>query len=305
MLLIAFPAELFNKTYEHNSDEIGAALAWLGIPKLRLGRRAGMALFLIVAAAASAVLAGEEGAAGNPLAQVVAFVVAVPLVMLAYGGPSELYTGLRTGQRGRIRTLPHALVIAIVCGTLSQLLHLEPPYLYGLIAGFAAVAARTPTRADDGRAVLIGAGVLISMALASWSVWDEVHGRAYGDRPNFGWVVLDAILFWVVVLGAESLVFGLAPLRFLDGRRLREWHLLAWLLPQAAVTVFFVSVVLLRGELPSAPTVGAAGILRAVGFFAAFGLASILFWSYFRWDGRPTARYTSPPLLEPDGSASG
>lgn len=289
MILIAFPAELFNRTYEANAAEIGGLLDWITIWRVRFGRRIGVTVFLVVAAALSAILAGNEGAAGNPFAQFLAFVVAVPLVLLAYGGLAELYAGRRSRIPGRFRALPHALLIAFVCGAFSQLLQLEPPYLYGLIAGFATIAARQPTAADDGRAVLLGAGVLIGLAIASWVVWDRIHDRAYDVDPAFGWVVLDAILFWIVVLGAESLVFGLAPLRFLDGERLRSWHQLAWLVPQTVAAIFFVAVVVLRGDV-SRPNVGAAGILRALGFFAIFGLASVLFWSYFRWNGRPTAR---------------
>ena len=287
--LVAFPAELFNKSYEENQVEIGAVAARLGWPTGAFGRAAGLVVFTFLGALLMLALAGTEGAAGNPVAQCVALLVALPLVTFAYALPAELLARRRSGVRGLLRVLPGALLVAVSCTALSRLLRLEPPYLYGLFAGFVAVRSRVLAARHQGRAVLAGTATLFLVGTLAWLAWRPVYPIAHGPGRDWPAVLLDAALFWVVVLAAETLVFALAPVRFLDGALLRRWRLAAWLLPQAGAALAFAYVLVLRGTL-SPPGGGGAAVLRALLFFLAFGAASVAFWGYFQWPGRPSRR---------------
>jgi hypothetical protein len=298
ILLIAFPAELFNKTYEHNKDEIHRALGKIGLRRLEFPRWLGLASLVLIGGALSAILAHDEGPSGNPVAHVIGFVVAVPVVIFAYGMPKEWFTRNRTGAYGFVSILPMALVVAVLCSGLSLLLGLKPPYLYGLFAGFVAMRERRQSPAGEGFGVLLGVLCLMSIGILAWLAWNPVHASAHGPDPTWPAVVADAILFWVFVLGAESLVFALPPARFLDGAKLRDWHTVFWLIPQIAAAGLFVYVFMLRGQLDP-PDGGWAAVVKAFVFFLIFGGLSVLFWSYFKWDNRPTRRWAQAGVPRP------
>lgn len=57
---------------------------------------------------------------------------------------------------------------------------------------------------------------------------------------------LDAVLAAIFLLGVQSVVFGLIPLRFLDGDKLRNWSQLAWVLVYGAGVFFFVHLLVLN-----------------------------------------------------------
>lgn len=298
ILLIAFPAELFNKTYERNEVEIHGAARRLGLPDLKLKPAAGFALFTVFSVSLTLLFAageGAEGRPGNPIAQLVGLAVAIPLVMLVYAVPAELYLRRRSRLVAVLRVLPTALLIAIACGALSALLKLNPPYLYGLFAGFAVAAGVNRDRRErhEGPAVLRGVVSLAALGVAAWLLWTPFHRAAVG--PDAGWsaVILDSVLFWILALSAEALLFALFPLKFLDGARLRGWRFTAWLYPQVAAALFFTLVLIKRGDV-NHPGSDMVAVFRALAFFLIFGTASVLFWGYFRWSKRPTRRYAEP-----------
>ncbi|MEJ3750236.1 FGLLP motif-containing membrane protein [Actinomycetes bacterium KLBMP 9797] len=292
ILLIAYPAEQFNKTYEENESEIHGTLGRLGVPRMKLSPRAGLAAFAIFSTVLTLLLAAGEQDVGNVIAQFVALVVAMPLVMLAYAAPAAYYLRRTSHHRTVLRILPTALAVAVPCAYLSWQLNLEPPYLYGLFAGFAAVAGqhRKVENRHRAGAVLVGAVSLAALGTVAWFVWSPIFEAAHGTHADWLSVVLDATLFWIVVLSAETLVFALAPLRFLDGHRLKVWNFAAWFLPQWGAALFFWYVLVFRGDLDE-PRADLAAMAKALAFFVVFAVASWAFWRYFQWDKRPTREY--------------
>lgn len=303
VLLLAFPAELFNKTYEENEAEIHVLFTRMGLRRHHLPPRLGLVAFVLLGAALTAWLAAGEGSDGNPVAVAAGLLVALPLVTFAFELPMELYSRARSRIAGRLRVLPTALGVGVVCALISRALDLHPAYLYGVFAGFAAARAETLTEEHEGKAVLIGAVVLAVLAGLSWWGWGQLDAEAHG--PHRDWLVIlgSTALFWIFVLGAEGLVFGLIPLDYLDGAALRRWRWRIWLLAQLVAMGFFVYVQILHGETEKVDTLGA--LVRPVVFFAIFGSLSFAFWGYFHWERRPTARFAreaggpdGPPALE-------
>ncbi|SNY65677.1 FGLLP motif-containing membrane protein [Paractinoplanes atraurantiacus] len=311
VILIAFPAEVFNKTFERNKNEIHGVIRALGVrgpgsvPAWLQG-----GLLVVTAALLALAFSGDEGPAtvkipdgglvaqgqslaeqsGNMLAHAVALLVAIPLVMTAYAAPGELY--LRRVRRGKavLRVPMIALGVALTCALASHVLDLKPSYTYGLFAMFVVVRfKRQPTVGQSARAVLWSAGGLAALVGAAYlgyqGSWAPAHTAGAGWLPVLG----NAIAFWVVVLGAETLVFALMPVKFLDGRTVAGWCLSLWTGLQFLAAWFFWMVVKGRAAA-NPPGVDDHQILKALCLFLAFGVASFLFWGYFRWPNRPTAR---------------
>ncbi|MFI7588268.1 FGLLP motif-containing membrane protein [Spongisporangium articulatum] len=300
VVLVAFPAELFNNTVESNAEEIramlGVAAGWLGLRGMaragesvahRVGTRGGQFIgFVVVGTLLTAVLAGNESADGNWPAQIVGLLIAIAVVTLIAELPEEIVTRRVTGVPATLKMVPVAVVVAVVCTLLSRLLGLEPSYLYGLFAGFATLAAREMTPRQEGRAVLASVVAVGVFGVACYFLWGPVHAAAYAGDPTWPEVLLDTVLFWCFALSTEGLVFALVPLSFLDGATLRAWHWAAWFVPQALAAAFFIYLFVLKGS--NAGQLGADAVIRAVAFFAVFGLLSVGVWLYFRWTGRPT-----------------
>ncbi|WP_204298808.1 FGLLP motif-containing membrane protein [Actinoplanes campanulatus] len=316
-ILVAFPSDVFNKTYENRREEIHGAIRALGVKRRNRMPSWLQATLLIVIAVGAALLSGKgEGPAaqppgGNWALNMAAVLIAVPLVMAAYSGPGEIYLW-RIRGRATLYVPPVALAVGVACAVFSQVCELNPTYAYGLFCTFilfrdkkaanrdgtkgaSADTRIEPTEAQRAYGVLwsvAGLSALIALGYIGFSAnWENAHAA------NAGWytVLFDAVAYWVVVLGAESLVFALIPMRFLDGRTVAGWRLLAWMPLQIAAGFFFWYVIQRRGEVNGLRPTGDEW-LRAMGFFLLFGLAAMTFWGYFQWKGRPTAGFSTRPM---------
>jgi hypothetical protein len=320
IMLVAFPADIFNKTYESCRREIHRFLRLNKLGKLfslppwvqgllLAGAAINLGMLLSSDEGPAAVVSG--GAKGNLIAQTLALVVAVPLVMAAYTAPGELY--LRR-LRAAVMSVPiPALLFAVLCGLLSLWLELEPAYTYGLFAMF--IVRRLTTQAAEGRpvaeeppvpeakkahGVLLSALCLAGLIAAGYAGFTANAATAHSGVAGWGPVILDAICYWIVVLGAESLIFALLPIRFLDGRTLAGWSLWLWTLLQFGAGWFFWTVLQLKAQADPGK-LDERAVPKAILFFAIFGVLSLAWWGYFRWPNRPTRRYgdnDAPPLDE-------
>jgi hypothetical protein len=289
ILLLAFPAELFNKTYEENEQEIHVVFTKLGLRRHHLARGLGLVFFILVGTALTAWIALGEGSDGNPVAVAVGLLIAVPLVTFAFELPSELYSRFRSKIPGELRVLPTALGVGLVCALISRLIDLHPAYLYGVFAGFSAGGARMLSEEHEGKAVLVAAIVLAAIAGISWFAWGQLNAQAHGPHRDWFVILVSTAFFWIFILGAEGLVFGLIPLDYLEGHALRRWRRLVWFVAQLAAVAFFVYVQMLHGETEKIDTF--TELIKPFAFFLGFGVVSFAFWGYFHWDRRPTARF--------------
>nr|WP_221377740.1 FGLLP motif-containing membrane protein [Actinoplanes polyasparticus] len=309
IILVAFPADIFNKTYENCREEIHRFLHLRHLSKL-LSVPPWVQGVVLAAAAVSLglLLSSDEGPAGgdkgNIIAQTIALAVAAPLVMAAYATPGELH--LRRFRKA-VMTVPlPALVFAVLCGLLSHGLKLEPGYTFGLFAMFFMLRGQKhPPEANKGRAVLFSALCLAALVAAGYAGFTVISPAAHSGAAGWAAVVFDAICYWLVVLGAESLIFALLPMRFLDGRTLAGWSLWLWTILQFGAGWFFWMVLQLKvhanADKFDADKITGNAELRAVLFFVVFGTLSLAFWGYFQWPGRPTWKpgdSHSPPLSE-------
>jgi hypothetical protein len=322
-LLMIFPAQLFNSTYEENHERIDRQLA-----RLRLRRRTPVAIptqpgpssqgppaaveavpsrgrrlavflgCLVVGTLLGGLLDPSFGANTASYTLLVGLFLAVLLAVLVAAFTGRLFrSATHHGSEWYLRAIPSALVIAALCVLVSRVTHFEPGYLYGVLGG--AVFAAALDRRSEGRAEVAVSVVTLIVALAAWVVFDPVSRAADGSSPAFWLLSTDAFLSALFIGGIEGLLFGLIPLRFLPGYRIRRWSWVAWGVLTAVVLYTFVHVLL----LPEAGYLGrstAASVRLTSALFVAFGVVSALFWLYFRL--RPGVESAAQePAEEPAG----
>ncbi|HVF06447.1 MAG TPA: FGLLP motif-containing membrane protein [Frankiaceae bacterium] len=278
VLLVGFPAELFNSTVHENGDRIRRALARVTgrLPRGRaLPTPVVLTAFTVVAATLTAFADRGAGLDRPTLVALAGLLVAIPVTLLAFEVPVELWCRRGGSTRAALRVLPAALLVAAVLSLASRLAGFEPAYVYGLVAGYAVLAGRTLTSERAGQAVLVGTASLLGVSMLAWAAWlslGEPEGTLAAE-------LTDSALAGVALVGVEGLVFALLPVRFLDGEALWQWGRRRWAVAYGIVAFVFVHLLLAsRTE-----RVDAAAVARMLALFAAFGVGSVAFWAWFRF----------------------
>jgi hypothetical protein len=175
----------------------------------------------------------------------------------------------------------------------SRLTNFAPGYLFGLLGG--AVFATALERRTEGRAEAVSLLAVLGLALLAWVGFGEVVSLANESDPVFGVLVADALLGCLFIGGIEGLLFSLIPLRFLPGYRVRQWGWVPWGLLTLVTVYLFVHVLLVpeSGYLGRSTTATAT---VTIVLFVAFGVASCLFWAWFRFRPDPAQPPVEPPL---------
>lgn len=294
VLLIGFPAQIFESTLEKNYERVvgpirRARRRWR---TPRLPRPIVFAGFVVLAAALYALTDPTFGrdrdqTVLDTVLDAVGFLVAIPLVTLAFEVPVELYSRRGRRQRATFQVLPLALIVAVACALLSFVGHFQPGYVYGLIAGYAALRTRRLSSAESGRAVLVGAATVFSIVLLCWVAWGPIDDALKSSGGiGAGHRILDSVLATTVVVGVQALAFQLLPMTFLDGKALATWSRRSWQIVYAIVLFSLIFVTF----WPRTRNEGVdPQVISVVALFIGFGAFSLAFWAYFRYAPDPRA----------------
>ncbi|MDQ1428780.1 MAG: hypothetical protein QOK39_2256 [Acidimicrobiaceae bacterium] len=294
--LLAFPSQLFNSTLQENYEEVSGWFrrparkpAKARKPASRATQTAEFSAFLAAGAVLYGLLTPGFGFNRTSLALGLGLGLALLVICVGFSVPTLSYMRRRYHERGRLQILPGTIVIAAVCVGASRLLHFQPGALYGLLAVFA--FGRDLDAKRKGRLTAVSAVFILTVAVAAWFVRVPVAAAAGRPGAGLGLLILDAALSAVFLLGLESLVVSLLPLRFLDGSKVMAWSRLAWA-GLFGLGLFAVVHVLLR---PGSGYVGhtTGGSMLVVGaFYVAFGLLSVGLWAYFRFRHHPETDFS-------------
>jgi hypothetical protein len=142
LLLMPFPAQLFNSTVEEHHDEIHGWFAPLtrGLRSVGSGIGAfwrspvGIVSFLVASALLYALLDPTFAFSVDGLITIVGILAGLVVVTALFSVPAVLLHR-RRGDRPVIEAIPFTLLIAVVCVAISRLADFQPGYLYGLIIG--------------------------------------------------------------------------------------------------------------------------------------------------------------------------
>jgi hypothetical protein len=244
-----------------------------------------MRLAIAIAAAAliSSFLSPNLGFSEASLATYVGFLVALVVVLVSFEVPAILEHRRVTGEVGRLRVLPWALVVALLFVLVSRLAALQPGYLWGVVLGV--VFMRTDTSADEGREQAAGALWTLVVAVVAWLALGSMRATG-GTDSTFVNVAAQTALAAIVVSALEAVAFGLMPFRFMPGAAIYRWNRVIWaLLFGASLFAFFH--ILIGPTSGYLSTLTAPAWLAALGVFAAFGAFTILFWAWFRFRPLP------------------
>jgi sugar lactone lactonase YvrE len=293
ILLIAFPAQLFNATFEQHVDEIRGGLRRIRprlghLPSFRRRRTwVAYAGLTLAVAFVYAFLDPDFPTGGGSVELYLGVILGLLLTTLVFAGAEVAYMQVRHRDRGRLRLFPEALAIAVVCVAISRLAGFQPGYLYGVVVGV--VFALELAREEEGRRAALTAAWLLVLGLTAWLVQTPVHDRALDAGSALPIRVLDVALVTTFTAAIETVAFGLVPLRFLAGAKLFEWSRVAWA-ALIGTGIFLLVQVLLN---PQAGYLSTSPFWVSALLFLAFGLASVLFWGYFRF--RPMHRPPEVP----------
>ncbi|HVC42854.1 MAG TPA: FGLLP motif-containing membrane protein [Candidatus Saccharimonadales bacterium] len=290
ILLITFPSQLFNHTYEENHERIRAfwqrRLTWftgaraIG-DRLSASRRATLSVICVVVAGGVLAAMLDPGFGLN--VRSLALFLGAVLALVAGATVTALASGVYRMTRHRVgvwhvRALPSALLVAAGCVLVSRVTNFQPGYLYGLIGGV--IFSGPLTSRQEGHEVAVASTCTLVVSIVAWLIWAPVATAATGDPSSFALAMLENFLAALFLTGMVGLVIGLIPLRFLPGERLAQWRWGAWALLFGLAMVAVIEVVIrpqtsiARGR--SEP------FWTTLGLFLAFGVASVLFWLYFQ-----------------------
>jgi len=245
--------------------------------------------FVLLTALLYAFLDPTFGFSLDSLATLAGLAIGLFVILIAYGLPL-LVLSRADGFRLTVRALPQTLLVGLLCVLVSRFADFQPGYLYGLIVGF--FFAHGVERRLEGRAEAFAAASSLIAALIAWIVLALLRGSG-GQAGDLTIALLEAAMVTIVVAGLENAVFAMLPLRFMPGAQVFAWNRRVWV-ALMALGLFGFAHVLLN------PATGAGyladttrtSFFTLIVLLALFGLASVLFWAYFRFRPR---RAAAPP----------
>ncbi|MCU1455811.1 MAG: hypothetical protein JWN46_3957, partial [Acidimicrobiales bacterium] len=302
VLLIAFPAHVFNLTLAENYDEV---LGWVRPSKQRVLRArriwsdaptwVSVGGLAVIGALLFGFLDPRFGFNRGSFALLLGLITALVIVTGVYDVARARYLQRRFGVQSYVRGYPGGLVVAALLVMFSRVAHFNPGYLFGV---FTALNFRQAVdERDDGRGVAVASLWLLGVAVVSWFAWGPVSEAAIRPNPSFAVLLLDAVLSTIWIAGVQGMVFGLLPLRFMDGEKVVAWSRRGWVVIYALGTFAFIHTMLNPG-----PGVGQAhrSVLPALLLFLVFAVGSFLFWAYFRFRPPRSGAAYRPPEEHPE-----
>jgi hypothetical protein len=294
VLVMPFPAELFNRTLEGNVDRLRGAARRIPLlgrlvraesPEAETARRAsrsfGALLFVLLAGLLYGFLDPTFGPDGRSAVTFGGIVAALVLVTWLQNLPVRAAHRAASPDgtdRGQIDAVLGTLVVAAACVVISRATGFLPGYLYGLVIGYA--FARQLRAEDNARALLAAAWWMLGIAAVCWLMLGAMRGPGVGGTVP-GQIAV-SVMVAVTVAGVEGIVFGLVPVRFLPGEPIFRWSRVRWAVPYAIGLFAFIWIILNPAN-GFATALDQAGFVTALWLFIGFGAASILFWAWFRF----------------------
>lgn len=290
ILLITFPSQLFNHTYEENHERIRAwwqrRFTWVaGVralsARLQPSRRAALSVTAVVLVGGVLAALLDPGFGFN--VRSLALFLGAVLALVAGATVTALASGVYRMTRHRVgvwhvRALPGALLVAAGCVLVSRLTGFQPGYLYGLIGGV--IFSGPLTSRQEGHEVAVASTCTLVVSVVAWLIWVPVAAAATADPSSFSLAMLENFLAALFLTGMVGLVVGLIPLRFLPGERLAQWRWGAWALLFGLAMITVIEVVI-RPQTNAARG-RSEPFWTTLGLFLGFGVASVLFWLYFQ-----------------------
>lgn len=281
LVLIAFPAELFNTTLEEHYDEVRG---WFGLSPRSLGGGSHhgllLVLFMLLSGPLWFAMQPGSGLDASTAWGALGLSLATGFVVVASDLPEVLHVRRRYRERAVPIALPGALIVAVACVALSRAVHFQPGYFYGLLGGLA--LSRTLDRDESGRLAARSVVFLLFLSLASWLALLPVSAAAAETGRTLGTIFTENVLAGIFWAALDSLVIAMLPLRLLQGAKVVGWSRAAWAALYGLTLLMFVHI-LLRPSTGYVSDTSVSPPYVVIGLFVAFAVFSFGFWGYFRF----------------------
>ena len=293
--LVAFPAEFLNAALEDHEADIHH---WMGLLRAKLhGRRrvapdgvdwrahATLAGVLLATALLYGFLDPRFGLDMTSLALFVGLLAGLAVITMVADIPSIIYLKRKApGSKLHSHAIPGALLVAFVCVVLSRVLHFEPGYLYGTVAGLRVADGRHLSHEAAGRSSALSAVSAMVLSVLAWLLREPLVTYASHHHATFLAVAAEAALVAVFVAGVQGVLLNMLPLRFLPGSAVVRWSRKAWIAIE--VVAFFAFVHLLLGQ--GSGYVGSTSEMwPALIFVAVVAILTAGVWIFFmRYDAK-------------------
>lgn len=281
LVLLAFPSQVFNATLQEHYEEVRR---WFHLKRplsevvKDVNQRALFPVMLAVGGVLFALITPDFGFNLSTLALALGLAIAVAVITVGFALPTYVYYWRKYRDRGQILVMPGTIIVGIACVLVSRLAHFEPGYLYGLLAIF--VFHHESTEETDGRLAAVSALLVLVLAILCWVFRIPLTGLNE-KHPSFLALVGESALSGSFLLGVESVIVGLLPMKFLDGSRIKHWSNIIWG-GLFALGVFTAVQILLQPGTGYVGHTSEAGRFTVLSLYIAFGLFSFGFWAYFR-----------------------
>jgi hypothetical protein len=221
---------------------------------------------------------GFPGRAGS-LQYLIGMILGFVLVAsIFFGTWHAVVHRLEPESEGRWRLYPPYIALAVVLVAVARLAHFLPGVVLGTLAEYE--PGKRLSKRTAGLRVLITYGLLFIVGAAAWFAWIPVEHAAKEPGASSLTLILDAALSIIFVTGLESVVFGLIPLRFLDGHDLFAWQKALWL-GLWGLGVYWFAVIILHPALTTYNEVSGAGVFWFGLLFGSLMLVALSTWAYF------------------------
>jgi hypothetical protein len=154
---------------------------------------------------------------------------------------------------------------------LSRVAHIEPGYMYGLVAGIR-LSVDLPVR-RLGWATAVSSWILLATAVAAWLLLGPVRNGATGSSHSLVAIIGAEALTALVVATLTGLTLSLLPLSFFDGYDIFTWHKGVWLLTYGVTLLTFLSIVARPAWITTTNTTPQVVWVSALVTFAAVSVA--------------------------------
>ncbi len=200
------------------------------------------------------------------------------ILYLNYGGKALVIERFHHAP-ATVRAYGSAIILAAVFVMASRWLDFHPGLLYGFVATTVILRPIDLTPRQQARMVLGPAIAVLTASLVAWALLDPLRA-ATGNADAFFPALAQAVLGIVFIGGLESLLFGLLPIRFMDGAKVMGWSRRAWAIVYFVVVFLWWQLLLNRDEayVDAFRQTGVLAVFAMLGFFMA---TTGVVWTYF------------------------